>query len=408
VNTPVVSTIKLGTTSFTLDKSVTDTAFVGSFDAVGCWASLMNVSGGSQTVTVTFTQNVKAATLIIYEVSGLATSSALDGTPTSFSGNPASTDVACTAVLTNVYNDDFWVVGIGTAAGGSSSIAAQTGWSMDTTNGRETNGASNQVSATAYIASPDATTGIGHITLPSIDHAVMAMCCYKSATAGVVDSTYYKTNFTLTENPISETSKWKNGAADGISWTNVRTNGSQCFGTETGSGGFDDSVAMLKGQWLANQEVVARVKTINQTSGASQEVEIFLRGSVSPKCITGYECQFSARGGALAGSSYVVIVKWNGAFGSFTELARLDPGPGLVDGDTIKATINGSTINLYINSVLVLTVNDSTWVDGQAGIGFFTDSGVAASSDYGFTEWQFGTPLPPPGGAGYMSMQQRY
>jgi len=70
----------------------------------------------------------------------------------------------------------------------------------------------------------------------------------------------YATDFSRTENPISEGGQWLNGQTDGLDWTDVRTTPGFAFGTEAGGNRpdlqkYDDSTAILKGTWRPNQTV---------------------------------------------------------------------------------------------------------------------------------------------------------
>ena len=194
----------------------------------------------------------------------------------------------------------------------------------------------------------------------------------------------YTTQFPLTENPISEGGNWVNGGAVGLNWTNVRTIGGLAIGTESGSGGYDDSTAVLAGDWNTNQTAQATVHTVNQDSDVYEEVELRLRTTIAPHSITGYEINFRC---THDGSQYVQIVRWNGPFGSFTVVSDTSSTPGLHNGDTVKATIQGSTISVYLNGALVLEGTDSTYTTGSPGIGFFLSGGTGVNADYGFTSF---------------------
>ena len=61
------------------------------------------------------------------------------------------------------------------------------------------------------------------------------------------------------------------------------------------------------------------------------------------------------------------------------------PGPGLRDGDVVKATIVGSTITAYINGTPVVQGTDSTYGSGSPGIGFYLQGAKDVNGDYGFT-----------------------
>jgi hypothetical protein len=63
-------------------------------------------------------------------------------------------------------------------------------------------------------------------------------------------------------------------------------------------------------------------------------------------------------------------------------------GPGLHDGDVVKATIIGNTITAYINGVQIIQVTDSTYPNGSPGMGFYIQGrSVSRESDYGFTSF---------------------
>lgn len=194
----------------------------------------------------------------------------------------------------------------------------------------------------------------------------------------------YTTNFPLTENPIWEGGNWISGQSVGLDWKNVRTSGGLACGTQTGSGGYDDSTAILAGSWGADQWAQATVHTVNQSGNKYEEVELRLRTSISAHSITGYEinCRCLKTSG-----SYCQIVRWNGPLGSFTYVAECNPPScGVANGDVMKATIVGSTITLYINGSQVLQGKDSTYTSGSPGIGFFNDSS-SGNSDFGFSSF---------------------
>ena len=194
----------------------------------------------------------------------------------------------------------------------------------------------------------------------------------------------YTTNFPLTENLISEGGNWINGGAVGLDWTNVRTTAGLAFGTEYGSGGFDDSTAVLTGTWNADQMAQAVVHSVNQKADPTfEEVELRLRTTITDRTITGYEVNFRC---TSDGSQYVQIVRWNGPLGSFTYV-NTTPGPGIHDGDILKATLIRTTITVYINNQMVLQGTDGTYMTGSPGIGFFLRGTTGVNGDYGFTSF---------------------
>jgi hypothetical protein len=193
----------------------------------------------------------------------------------------------------------------------------------------------------------------------------------------------YTTHFLLAENPISEAGNWINGGVLGLDWSNVRTTPGLAFGTESGSGGYDDSTAVLAGTWNADQMAQAVVHTVNQNSDVYEEVELRLRTTISDHRITGYEINFRCTSDA---SRYVEIVRWNGSLGDFTYVNKT-PGPGIHDGDILKATIVDSTVTVYVNNKKVLQGTDRTYTSGNPGIGFFLRGTTGVNADYGFTSF---------------------
>ena len=100
----------------------------------------------------------------------------------------------------------------------------------------------------------------------------------------------------------------------------------------------------------------------------------------------GYECFARCVKGA---SSYVQIVRWEGPLGKFTYLANKEGANyGLKDGDTLKASIVGNVITVYINGVEKARVKDDTYKTGNPGIGVFLQCdgrhGAGSNKDYGF------------------------
>ena len=202
-------------------------------------------------------------------------------------------------------------------------------------------------------------------------------------------SRVYSTTFTLSENPISEGGNWTNGKADGIDWSDVATTSGLAFGTQGGNDScpvcYNDSTALLTGNWGPDQTVTATVHSVNQTSVWIEEVELRLRSSISAHSNTGYEILFRALKSDL---SYVQIVRWNGPLGDFTYLAGIgNIGVGISDGDMVSASIIGNVITAYINGVLILTATDNTYPTGKPGMGFFLRGPSTLSGDFGFTSF---------------------
>jgi hypothetical protein len=194
----------------------------------------------------------------------------------------------------------------------------------------------------------------------------------------------YSTLFPNAENPISEGGMWIGGKTTGLQWADFQSVPGFAYGKQSGSnpGLYDDSVALLAGTWGPDQTVEAVVKTVNQNDNIFEEVEIRLRSTLTANNSTGYECNFSARSSANA---YVQVVRWNGPFGNWTLLdARGGTGYALHDGDTIKCSIAGSVITMFINGVQKLQVTDNTFASGRPGIGAYLQNATGVNADYGF------------------------
>jgi hypothetical protein len=185
----------------------------------------------------------------------------------------------------------------------------------------------------------------------------------------------YTTNFDGTENPLSEGGVWSHV---GVDWKYVQKVNGVVYGTQTGSGGYDDSYAHLSG--FGPDQTAWGV--IQRTSGSSgiHEVEIHLRWSDSAHSAQGYECLLSYNG------SYAQIVRWNGPFGDFTYIGWAATAPVPQTGDTLKASITGNLIIVYYNGVEIMRATDSTYSTGNPGMGFYIESD-GANSDMSFTSF---------------------
>jgi hypothetical protein len=207
----------------------------------------------------------------------------------------------------------------------------------------------------------------------------------------------YTTTFPSTENPISEGGNWINGKTNGLDWADVRTTPGFAFGTQSGTNGYDDSTALLTGTWGPDQTAEATVHLGNQgVPPIYEEVELRLRSAISAHTCTGYEITFQARS---VSNAYVQIVRWNGPLGSFTYVTDRN-GPGLHDGDVVKATIQGSTITVYLNGTQILQGTDSTYATGAPGIGFYLQGATGLNADYGFTNFMATDDTTPPSAPG--------
>lgn len=212
---------------------------------------------------------------------------------------------------------------------------------------------------------------------------VLLICCFLLSLLESFATTYSIT-FHRVENPISENGNWLNGKADGLNWSDVQSIVGLAYGTESGSGGYDDSTAILSGSWGPDQTVVATVHSVNQDESIFEEIELRLRSRIAPHQNSGYEVNFRCSTGA---GRYIQIVRWNGRFGDFTYI-KTAVGPGIRDGDVVKAVIAGTVITVYVNGAQVLSATDSTYSSGNPGIGFFLQKGAAKRNrDFGFTKF---------------------
>jgi hypothetical protein len=214
---------------------------------------------------------------------------------------------------------------------------------------------------------------------------------------------YYRTTFALTENPIAEGGVWSNGKTEGVAWQNMRTTTNKAFGTQSGNSGvYDDSVAVLKGTFGADQEARATVFSTVTAAAYYAEVELLLRGTVSTAgTVQTYEVVFSVNPSAQTQGSYCEIVKWfgpstGGPGVQFLSLTGQQTITAPTTGAVVRARIVGNTITAYINSTQVAQITDSVGLSGTApyttgnpGIGHWLNNNGATGdpTTYGFSDF---------------------
>ncbi len=205
----------------------------------------------------------------------------------------------------------------------------------------------------------------------------------------------YSTTFPLTENPISESNNWQ---SRGTTRTRVSTASGYAIGTQTGSGGFDDSYACLVGTWSADQRIVATVRRLSPSG--IQEIELLFRvtdssGSANVFC---YEINIAQNG------AYVDFVRWDGpatGSGDFTYLiptGTYSIAGGVTDGDIFMGEMVGDTLRLWVDHgagagyEFVGSASDTS-VSGHAkdssgspGIGFYREAASGAATQYGWAD----------------------
>lgn len=214
----------------------------------------------------------------------------------------------------------------------------------------------------------------------------------------------YSTSFPGTETIISESGNWISGGA--VGWADVRTTTNFAFGTQTGSGGFNDSTAIVSSKpciWGPDQDVSAIVNVITPAapgSGIFEEAEVRCRTTMSPSTITGYEILSSVITGGINGN-YTQVVKWNGALGAFTQLNGY--AAHVVTGDKLRATCvgNPTVIHTFITHLGVETdlgattdTSGPSWLTGNPGVGFFLENASGLNANYGFSSFTATDNLP--------------
>lgn len=203
-------------------------------------------------------------------------------------------------------------------------------------------------------------------------------------------STFWKTSFPAAETPISQGGIWLNGSTNGVDWTDFVSTTGKAFGTQTGTltgnAQYADSTALLNGNFSADHKGYANVFNTIASVDYQAEVEIRLRSNMSAHNCTGYEIDYTVN----PKDTYLSIVRWEGAEGTFTNLHQFNPG-WLRSGDVIMGTAIGSNICGYINGSLCASVTDTKWATGLPGIGAFLHNNTAQGSisNWGISEVHF-------------------
>jgi hypothetical protein len=294
------------------------------------------------------------------------------GTGTIPGANVTSVNVSCVA--------NTFTVG-GTVSGLSGSVVLQNNGADDLTisvNGgftfpsAQANASQYNVTVLTQPSGQTCTVANGVGTLSGTNVTNVRVACSTNNPAGG-----YTTTFPNTENPISEGGNWINTVS--ATWTApVSTvGGSPGHAVGLNSTGFNDSIAMLTGSFSPDQSVTATVFR-GASAISPAEIELHLRMTMipgSPDKVFTYEID------VIPGQNEIVIVRWNGAQGNFTNLSsgRIS---SINDGDVIEATITGpanaAVITVKLNGTTVVTATDTAgYATGNPGIGF--DAGNPAS-----------------------------
>jgi hypothetical protein len=350
-----------------------------------------NIAAGGNTVTVTFNQRAGWPNVNVLEYSGLDTANPLDVVATATgNGTIANSGVANTTSANEL------IVG----AGNPTSVfkAAGSGFS------------SRLINSFGGISEDAIVTNAGNYRATAVMTSgtwVMQMATFRTPQTDSGSPTpppppppppgqarTYTTNFPLAESSISEGGNWIGAGTTGLDWTDMQTTPGFAFATQTGNNPalFDDSIAVLTGTWANNQSAQGTVQIVTPLTvipgPCYQESEIFLRASISPHSVTGYEVNVGAWN---TPSSYIHVVRWNGSFGNFTTiLSATGSQYGVKTGDIISARIAGNVITVFINGVQKGQVTDSTYTSGSPGMGMYIQNPSACgsgNSNFGFSSY---------------------
>jgi len=219
----------------------------------------------------------------------------------------------------------------------------------------------------------------------SVEGGTAAATTCPAASAGL-----YSTNFSGTENPLSEGGKWVAGKAAGLDWNNpLSAAGKAVASVRSGASGsrYDDSIAHLSTSLHAfapNQYVQGTVYRVPgyAPAGSKHEVELLLRFEITAHNARGYEVLWGWDGD-------FAIVRWNGPLGNYTAIYS-DTLEQLVDGDVVRAEILDGVIRVYKNGALKATgPSNTTYGSGQPGVGFWpVDS--STPQNYGWKSFEAG------------------
>lgn len=191
----------------------------------------------------------------------------------------------------------------------------------------------------------------------------------------------FAADFSLaTENPLSQSGRWLNGATDGLDWTDFQDTGAVACAaafSSTSPPPYNDAIAILKtAAFACNADQYAEA-TVHVAPGynpvGTHELGLFVRGTLTAHSMIAYEAY---RG---MGASHAVVY-WPGPLNSFTPLGFPGTPPVPQDGDIIRLEAQGTTIRYLVNSVLITSVTDSNIATGQPGMQSFVVSGGTLAS----------------------------
>jgi hypothetical protein len=203
--------------------------------------------------------------------------------------------------------------------------------------------------------------------------------------------TSYDTSFPATENPLSQSSRWRVGGVTGF-YRNPRTTSGRCFAASfVTPDEYDDCLAHLQGHAIsANHYVEGTIyrESGYDTPGATHEVGLYLRMTIGEEFVSGYEFLFEAQGSFQ-------VVRWEGTHHTidnfFTGIDVSGSSPGaLSHGDVVRVEVVDDEFAALLNGVEFASFTDDTFSTGSPGLGFFVREGSTTPANYCFSRWRAG------------------
>ena len=221
---------------------------------------------------------------------------------------------------------------------------------------------------------------------------------------GATTCSYYQTTFSLTENPLGEGGRWISRDANR---TRIQTTGGNAFGTQAGTGAFDDSYAYLSGVWRPDTEIITTLFKTGSPFGSIEQEHLHRCSDTTSTCV-GYEVFTNHDGGWLD------FVRWTGPSDELSDFVYLVPAGtysvsgGISNGYKFRSTcttgVNGrAELNAYIDrndSNGWILINGSVVVDsagaggsavlpsGSPGIGAYRGSSSGDNTTFGASDYQ--------------------
>ena len=200
-------------------------------------------------------------------------------------------------------------------------------------------------------------------------------------------STYnlnFATAFALTENPLRDGTRWREGKADGIDWNNIQTNGARAFGTADSPTGVDDNIACLNPAVFTfndNQFIQGTVFiAAGYAPATNHEIELHIGTVIGANSITTMEFLIN-----MAGTS--AMARWDGAINNVQFPIPTGPGTTIVtSGDVFLFERTGNVYTVKQNGTLIYALTDATRVGGTPGIATFSRPSVSiVQSSFGWS-----------------------